>query len=219
MSVAYDNAAIDSGYNVTELETAIEIGSGTNRAALVCLHTYANDPTGDEMSGSCGGVSLSAVSLYYGNLNGVLVFGCVNPASGNQTASLSWTTTHASWKYLGVLTLAGAAQTSTFDGVVTATIAYNSTPVSVEITSDSGDLTVSFAGTSGTANTTNQTERYGAGTARGCDTGPGTGTATHTWSASGSARKACVGVNVNQAAAGGLSIPVAMHHYQHNLGR
>src|SRR5439155_16581346 len=112
-----------------------------------------------------------------------LIFQVINPPSGAQTATVSWTTSMNA--DVGVITVSGADQTSPCTNGRFA--ASNSTPApttSVTIASDPGDLTASIGITGGTWVTpfTSQTLKWGIdSSAAGGDIGPGTGATTHTW--------------------------------------
>ncbi|HSW38565.1 MAG TPA: hypothetical protein VLL97_03645, partial [Acidobacteriota bacterium] len=200
MAVAYDNAAVASGYNVVTLSRTITIGEGSDRAAVVFLHTIGHDLTTDDFDGSLGGKSLSEILFSYSNLRGMCSFGCVSPASGNQTASLTWETTSASWKFLGVITVSGAAQAGTFENALMGTNGgYNASAASVQITSANGDLAVAGANC-GLGDTLDNTEVYNAAAGGMGARGPGTGTTTFTVTAGDSSRRAVQGLNIKQAA-------------------
>jgi len=185
-TVVYDNK-VSSGiqWGVTTARTpAFTIGSGTNRAAMIMVAMSANNAT--NITASLGGVSGTLVP---GSDSGTtatirtLIFQVINPPSGSQTATVSWTTTMN--VDVGVITVSGADQTTPCtNGTFTAN---NSTPTattSVTITSNPGDLTASVGNTGGTWVTpfTNQTLKWGIDSAvTGGDIGPGTGTTTHTW--------------------------------------
>jgi len=185
-TVVYDNK-VSSGiqWGVTTARTpAFTIGSGTNRAAMIMVAMSANNAT--NITASLGGVSGTLVP---GSDSGTtatirtLIFQVINPPSGSQTATVSWTTTMN--VDVGVITVSGADQTTPCtNGTFTAN---NSTPTattSVTITSNPGDLTASVGFTGGTWVTpfTNQTLKWGIDSAvTGGDIGPGTGTTTHTW--------------------------------------
>jgi hypothetical protein len=184
--VAYDNK-VSSGFQwgvTTGRTPAFTIGSGTNRAAMIMVAMSANNAT--NITASLGGVSGTLVP---GSDSGTtatirtLIFQVINPPSGSQTATVSWTT--AMNVDVGVITVSGADQTTPCtNGTFTAN---NSTPTattSVTITSNPGDLTASVGDTGDTWVTpfTNQTLKWGLDQAAvGGDIGPGTGTTTHTW--------------------------------------
>jgi len=184
--VTYDNQ-VSSGlqWGVTRVTTpAIIIGSGANRAAMIMVAMSANNATG--ITASLGGVSGTVIP---GTDSGTtatirtLIFQVINPPSGAQTATVSWTTSMNA--DVGVITVSGADQTIPCTSGTFA--ASNSTPApttSVTIASNSVDLTASVGFTGGTwvAPFTSQTLKWGIdSSAAGGDIGPGTGATTHTW--------------------------------------
>jgi hypothetical protein len=184
--VSFDNKA-SSGFHwgVTTVTTpAFVIGSGTNRAAMIMVSMTANNATG--ITASLGGISGTLIS---GTDTGTtatyrtLIFQVINPPSGLQTATVSWT---GSMNVdVGVITVSGANQTTPCTNGTFA--AFNSSPsvsTSVTITSNLGDLTASigFTANQWISPFTNQMLKWGIdGSAAGGDIGPGTGTTTHTW--------------------------------------
>jgi len=107
----------------------------------------------------------------------------VNPPSGSQTATVSWT---GSMNVdVGVITVSGANQTTPCTNGTFA--AFNSSPsvsTSVTITSNPGDLTASIgiSANQWISPFTNQTLKWGLDSnSVGGDVGPGTGTTTHMW--------------------------------------
>src|SRR5207248_3701781 len=112
-----------------------------------------------------------------------MIFQVINPPSGAQTATVSWTTSMNA--EVGVITVSGADQTTpTNNGTFSAATSSPSAATSVTITSNPGDLTASVGYTDDEwfAPYTNQTLKWGVDSGIvGGDIGPGTGTATHTW--------------------------------------
>jgi hypothetical protein len=185
-AVAYDNK-VSSGFQwgVTTARTpAFTIGSGTNRAAIITVVMSANKAT--NITASLGGVSGTLVP---GSDSGAkaafrtLIFQVINPPSGSQTATVSWTT--AMNVDVGVITVSGADQiTPCTNGTFAASNSTATATTSVTITSNPGDLTASVGFTADAWATpyTNQTLKWGPDSAEaGGDIGPGTGTTTHTW--------------------------------------
>src|SRR5437016_3246758 len=93
--VTYDNK-VSSGFQwgVTSVTTpAFIIGSGANRAAMIMVAMSANNATG--ITASLGGVSGTVIpgtdSGTTANIR-TLIFQVINPPSGAQTATVSWTT-------------------------------------------------------------------------------------------------------------------------------
>ena len=184
--VSFDNK-VSSGFHwgVTTVTTpALIIGSRINRAAMIMVTMTANNATG--ITASLGGVS---GTLIPGTDSGTtatfrsLIFQVINPPSGLQTATVSWTGSMNA--DVGVITVSGANQTTPCTNGTF--VAFNSSPsvsTSVTITSNPGDLTASMGATANQWITpfTNQTLQWGPDSnAAGGDIGPGTGTATHTW--------------------------------------
>ena len=185
-TVGYDNK-VSSGFQwgVTTAGTpAFTIGSGTNRAAMIMVAMSANNAT--NITASLGGVSGTLVP---GSDSGktatirTLIFQVINPPSGSQTATVSWTTSMN--VDVGVIVVSGADQTTPCtNGTFTASNSTPSATTSVTISSSPGDLTASIGYTGGAWATpfTNQTLRWGVDSAAaGGDIGSGTGTTTHTW--------------------------------------
>jgi hypothetical protein len=184
--VSFDNK-VSSGFRwgVTTITTpAFIIGSRTNRAAMIMVSMSANNATG--ITASLGGVS---GTLIPGTDSGTtaairsLIFQVINPPSGSQTATVSWT---GSMNVdVGVITVSGANQTTPCTNGTFA--AFDSSPsvgTSVTITSNPGDLTASIGTTENQwiSPFTNQTLKWGLDASSvGGDVGPGTGTTTHTW--------------------------------------
>jgi len=107
----------------------------------------------------------------------------VNPPSGSQTATVSWTGSMDA--DVGVITVSGANQTTPCtNGTFVAFANSPGVNSSLTITSNSGDLTASVAGNGNqwVSPFTNQTLKWGIDHSQaGGDIGPGTGTTTHTW--------------------------------------
>jgi hypothetical protein len=163
---------------------AFIIGSGANRAAMIMVTMSANNST--NITASLGGVS---GALIPGTDSGTtatirtLIFQVVNPPSGSQAATVSWTTGMNA--DVGVITVSGADQTTPCtNGTFAAANAAPARTTSVTIASNPGDLTASAGFTSNTWVTpfTNQILKWGIDSgATGGDIGAGTGTTTHTW--------------------------------------
>jgi len=184
--VTYDNA-VSSGFQwgVTSVTTpALTIGSGANRAAMIMVGMTGNNVTG--ITASLGGVNGTLVS---GTDSGTtasirtLIYCVINPSSGSQMATVSWTGTMNA--DVGVVTVSGADQTTACNnGTFTATNSAPATTTSVTITSNAGDLTTSIGYTYNqwVSPFTNQTLKWGIdASAVGGDIGPGTGISTHMW--------------------------------------
>jgi uncharacterized membrane protein len=185
--ITIDNKA-SSGFqwNVTTASTPpITIGSGTNRAAMIMVTMSGNTAT--NIAARLGGVNGTVIP---GTDSGTtasirtLIFQVINPPSGPQTATVSWTNGVMNAD-IGVVTVSGADQsTPCTNGTFAATNSAPGQATSVTIVSNPGDLTASVAFTANTWVTppTNQMLVWGIdGAAVGGDIGPGTGTTTHTW--------------------------------------
>jgi hypothetical protein len=184
--VLYENSVSSGvGFGVTHITTpSFVVGSGVNRAAMIMVTMSANTATG--ITASLGGVSGTVVP---GTDSGTtasirtLIFQVINPPSGAQTATVSWTTSMNA--DVGVITVSGANQTTPCtNGGFTATNLAGSTATSVTVTSNPGDLTASVGYTDDAwvSPFTNQNLKWGVDSNEmGGDIGPGTGTTTHTW--------------------------------------
>ena len=184
--VLYDNA-VRSGFQwgVTSITTpAFVIGSGVNRAAMIMVVMSANTAT--NISASLGGIP---GTLIPGTDTGTtasirtMIFQVVNPPSGSQRATVSWTTSMSA--DVGVITVSGANQTMPCtNGTFAATNRNGGYTMSLVVSSDPGDLTASVGASARGWVTpfTNQTLVWGIDSGVvGGDIGPGTGTTTHTW--------------------------------------
>jgi len=144
-----------------------------------------NNATG--ITASLGGVS---GTLIPGTDSGTtalirtLIFQVINPPSGSQTATVSWTNIQA-YVDVGVITVSGADQTTPCtNGTFAANSSAPAATTSVPITSNPGDLTASvgFTANRWIPPSTNQTLKWGINESSvGGDIGPGIGTTTHTW--------------------------------------
>jgi hypothetical protein len=203
--VAFDNK-VSAGvqFGTTSITTpAIVIGIGTNRAAMIMVAMSAN--TGTNITARLGGVIGTLVpGTDSGTTTAIrtLIFQVINPPSGSQTATVTWTTSMNA--DVGVITVSGADQVSpvsngTFNASNSATVS-----TSVSIPSNFGDLTASigFSGNAWMAPFTNQTLKWGLDASEiGGDVGPGTGPTTHTWTDQfGGQVHSVSGANFNSAA-------------------
>src|SRR5882762_7847656 len=181
----HNKVSSDFRWSVTTVTTpAFTIGSGTNRAAMIMVSMSANNATG--ITASLGGVS---GTLIPGTDSGTtatirsLIFQVINPPSGSQTATVSWTGSMNA--DVGVITVSGANQIT--PGTNGTFVASNSSPAitsSVTIASNPGDLTASIGTTANQwiSPFTNRTLKWGIDSSEvGGDVGPGTGTTTHAW--------------------------------------
>lgn len=184
--VIYDNK-VSTGFKwgVTSATTpAITVGTGNNRAAMIMVAMTANTAT--NITASLGGV---AGTLVPGSDSGktaamrTLIFQVINPPSGAQTATVSWTTSMN--VDIGVITVSGADQiTPVNNGTFGAFTSNPAKTASVTVTSNPGDLTASigFTGDGWATPFTNQILKWGVDSkAVGGDIGSGLGTTTHTW--------------------------------------
>jgi len=184
--VTFDNK-MSSGFDfgVTSLTTLpFVVGTGANRAAMIMVVMTSNAAT--NIKASLGGV---AGTLIPGTDSGTtasgrtMIFQVINPPSGSQTATVSWTGSTSG--DIGVITVSGADQTTpTTGGTFSAANSSPNATTSVTVASNAGDLTASVAYSANTWKSpfTNQVLKWGLDSAAaGGDVGPGTGTATHTW--------------------------------------
>lgn len=205
MAVGYDNSAAVRDFSVTTATTPSFTIGGSDRAGLLQFILHSTSVSG--ISGSIGGASCSAVAGTQQSVNNKYqeIWGCVNPATGSQTGTLSWTT--ATNVELGAITFVGANQSggsSTFNNGNAVNHGFG-TGGSIQITSSSGDLTTTCCGPefgSGNLVTSDQTDRWAASTLMAGDTGPGTGTTTHVWTGVDSDNYSSSGCNVAAAATG-----------------
>lgn len=193
MAVAYDNSTDTEDFGVTSLTTPSFTISGSNRAAILGLHTLANVTN---VTGTCGGVSATltpntnrlAFTVYE-----VQLLEVVAPATGSQTASASWTT--AASASLTAITFTSVHQTTPTRNGATNEATFTTT-INQVVTSASGNMTTTLCatGSSDELQTTNQTLRQSAFACM--DTGPGTGSTTHTWTPSSAMDLLTAGVDV-----------------------
>jgi hypothetical protein len=184
--VLFDNA-VRSGFQwgVTSITTpAFIIGTGANRAAMIMVAMSRNTAT--NITVSLGGVSGTLVpGTDTGSTASIrtLIFQVINPPSGVQTATVSWTNNVVA--DVGVITVTGADQmTPCTNGTFAATNRNSGNTTSVTIASVTGDITASigFSGRAWVAPYTNRTLAWGIDSnVVGGDIGLGTGTTTHTW--------------------------------------
>ena len=172
-------------WGVTSITTpAFSIGTGLNRAAMIMVAMDANTAT--NIKASLGGIAATLVTgTDTGNTTSIrtMIFQVINPPSGSQTATVSWTGKLDA--DVGVITVTGASQTTPVNnGVFTVLNSAPSASASVKIISNPGDLTSSIGYTADQWVTpfTNQILKWGIDSSViGGDIGPGTGTTTHTW--------------------------------------
>lgn len=196
MAVAYDNVATDTVFAGTSFTTGsftIDTSSIGNRVATVGLHHVDGPAT--SITVTVGGESGSELADFT-NVERILVYGVIAPAQGSQTGSAAWTTNVSG--VMGVMTFTGAHQSTAFNNLGSDNNA-SAGPISVVVTSNSGDLTFSHVVTTGALSTTNGTETYSVvqNTRGQGDYGDGTGDNTHEWDA-GWTRKYMVAANIIQ---------------------
>lgn len=204
MAVAYDNVVATADFGVTTITTtSFAIGAGSDRAAIVVLSTLVAPGT------------ISALSL--GGVNGTFMrtgndgtwfhslYKVLNPPSGSQTGTATWANSTS-----GVLTIITATGASDVNNDNYAQAGADN--VSINISSNSGDLTATFSGdgNTGTTHSTNQTQ-HTSGELVAADTGPGTaGPITHTWTHTGAFSCNAIGANFIAAGGGGTIYPVTL---------
>src|SRR5262249_17790798 len=186
VGVTYDNA-VSSGFQWgvnTATTPPFIMRSGPKRAGRMMVSLSANNAAG--IAASLGGVS---GTLIPGTDSGAtatmrtLIFQVINPPSGPQTATVSWTNSMNA--NVAVITVSGADQTTPCTNGTFA--AFNTSPdmaTSVTITSNAGGLTASlgYSANQWVSPFTNQTLTWGLNSsAVGGDRGLGAGTTTHTW--------------------------------------
>ena len=192
MAVTYDNVKQAIDFDLTTLSSGtFTIGAGADRVAMVCLSTVGNPGTISAVS--CGGQSGSTTPVASGDDATWFhkIFKVTNPASGTQSASVTWQT--AATACVTVITVSGASDIN--NGTYNENASGNNT--SLNITSNAGDLTASFSanGNADMVASSNQTQRI-SGTEVGADTGPGTaGPITHTWTHTGNSAVNACGAN------------------------
>lgn len=149
MAVAFDVAGLDaaSNFGVTSCTTAsFTIAATADRAALLVLGMAGNSSTG--FTSSCAGTSGSAVSgtdSASAVADRILAHQVIAPASGSQTATMSWTT--AQDALLQVMVFNGVDQTNPFTN---GNVASNSTgSPTIAPTGGSGAGNLSAAGANG----------------------------------------------------------------------
>ncbi len=103
MAVTFDAASnIGAGTAVTTLSlTTLTVGTGSNRA-LVALLSFSQGsiPTGLTVTWDSGGTNqamtqITGATASQGTVPTTVLFGLVNPVSGNKTLKASWTPTAA----------------------------------------------------------------------------------------------------------------------------
>jgi hypothetical protein len=185
--VTYDNS-ISSGiqFGVTRVTTpAFVVGGAANRAAMIMVTMSANGAANITASlGGVGGTMIAGTDSGTTATIRTVIFQVINPPSGAQTATVSWTN-GALNADVGVVTVSGADQvTPCTNGRFAANDSTPAATTSLTITSNPGDLTASvgYTGDAWVTPFTNQTLTWGIDSAdAGGDIGSGTGTTTHTW--------------------------------------
>lgn len=193
MPVVYDTSTFAEDFGVTTVTTgSFSIANQPDRCAMVSLGTVGSN--GGVTSGpTVGGVNAAAVSGATGSdaTNNITIYRALAPPVGSATATATWTTARS--VSLGVVVAYNVDQSSGMNGGTSGT---GSSPHSLNVTSNAGDLTASVNanGLTSSDQTSNQTKRV---TSFVCiDTGPGTaGPITHTWTKSGATASLIVAAN------------------------
>src|SRR5206468_4153692 len=138
---------VSSGFQfgITSIITpSFVIGNGPNRAAMIMVAMSANNATNitATLGGVAGTVVPGADSGATANIR-TLMFQVINPPSGSQKATVSWTTSMNA--DVGVITVSGTDQTTPCSNGTFSDSSNSAPPTSVTITSNSGDLTASVA--------------------------------------------------------------------------
>lgn len=142
-AATYDNECHAAFSSATQAVCAVTVGSGTDRAISASLMMQSNGAT----SISCSGGGASGWALVSGTDSTStrtvrsMIFAAVNPTSGAQTITCSWTGSVTG--EIGVVTVAGANQSApmtngTFNSGTGAS-------ASVTVTTTTGDLTIDAA--------------------------------------------------------------------------
>lgn len=222
VSIADISSVSATGTGVSTVTTgSMTITSNANRAGAVLVAWSANNQTG--ITASIGGTASATVtgtdsgtSLGYRNL----IRSVIAPPSGSQTATIGWT--NACNAIVGAVATSGVDQTTPMNNGTFAFHASNATPT-INVTSNSGDLTVDVECDAGGINPTSPTQTQlwvgkvntgnaiDSGSSRG---GGGAGPITHAWTISGTAWIMSA-ANFNQAAAADKTPYDMKHSYQH----
>lgn len=189
-SVAYDNSGAGASAGAAEsCSFTMDIGSGTNRAiaAGLSLGETGTMPTGE--AATVDSVSMSEVTgTRATTFSRSIIFGLANPNSGaGKTVAFSWTNVDRA--IAGAITASGVDQTTPLNNGTNAVVAGSTASISVNVTSNSGDLTMTVPANASGLNffSTNQgsmlwNSSNGGFIGGGGDKGPGTaGPITHTW--------------------------------------
>lgn len=154
MAVAFDaqgKVASASGATVATLSgTPITVGSGSNRALLVCLNFGAtiNFPTAITVTWDVGGTNQALTAVTNASAHDTVVaasnawYGLVAPTAGAKTLTASWTGARAC--VMGAISFTGVDQTggtTSFPNGV-GTVTTSNVTGTVTITSAVGDMTV-----------------------------------------------------------------------------
>lgn len=195
-----------AGPITTTTFTNLTVGSGTNRA-LVAVITFDVDP-GAFTAAKWGTQNLTQIVKNTGSDGTAILFGLVNPTSGNQTFTFTWTTS-ANDTYIDAISFTGVDQTggaTSFPNSTTASPSSTATP-SITITSATGNYTVSAMTMGQNTTSNNQTLLYfnhsGSFVNSSAQYAAGAATVTHSWVLTAADIPLLVGTDVLAAGGGG----------------
>lgn len=149
MAIAFDAATTDGWGNVAASPRNITHagGSGSNRVAFVavCYSDKAGTPGNVSITGvTYGGAAMTAIIGPIQRQTGyVRVYGLIAPAAGSQTVAVSYTATTNDPIIAHVLTYTGVDQSTGWQNATSANNT-NAGPLSVTVTSATGNLVLSF---------------------------------------------------------------------------
>lgn len=184
---------------LTGTNSTLTIGSGSNRALIVCA-SYMLKPTTSGVVWDAASAN-QAMTLIASKLNGsqyVEIWGLVNPVSGNKIITLTGTAPSGGYTGFGCL-FSGASfknvnqsgGTTSFANAVTASGNSNPTAPSITVTSSVNDMSIGAvsAGDGGSAlssptQTTIFNTRYAGGLNGAASYAAGASSATHGWTLS-----------------------------------
>lgn len=218
MPVAVDASTSATGNGLTSLSWSHTVGTGANRAIIVGV--VITFPSGVTISGvTYGGTALTRIGTRTLAAGWAIVelWRLVNPPSG--AANVVVTPSAATDIAAGAVSMTGVHQTTPAGTFASAEGL--STEPSVAVSGAANDLVIdvllfdssTVVPTVGAGQTSRWTQNYGANASG--STEAGAASVTMSWTASSAADWMIGGVAIKEApAAGGLSIPVAMHGYR-----